>query len=403
MTFPKILKWLLVLGLLASVVGSAAAFFLWALDAATHHRFENPWLIWLLPLAGGAMGFYYRWHGKTVGSGNGVILESSRDESARIPLRLAPSILIATLATHLFGGSAGREGTAVQMGAGIAATFARFFSSTRQASQLLLFCGIAAGFGAVFGTPFAGAVFALEFVRHRLISRKLIPLLITALAAHHVCLAWGISHTSYPRIDASYFSTSLFSLIWKGCVLAASLALAGRLFIFASLHTAKKFRTWFPHEALRGAIGGVLIIGLFLWAGNSDYLGLGVLAEHDNSLTLPKFFSPEIQAPANAWLWKLLFTVVTLSAGFKGGEVTPLFFIGAALGNAIAWYLSAPVTLFAGISMIAFFAATTKTPYASAIMGIELLGWQISAPLALIIWITTKLSGPKSVYPSDPN
>lgn len=400
MSFAKILKWCTALLCLAALTGSAAALFLWSLDAATRARFANPWFIYLLPLAGAAMGFYYRHYGKRTSYGNHVILGKIHKEKAPVPFSLAPSILIATIATHLFGGSAGREGTAVQMGAGIAATLGRFSATGKTSMNLLIFCGIAAGFGAVFGTPFAGAIFALEFTGHRLASFKLIPCLIAAIAADQVCLAWGITHTPYPAIEFSKNLTAYIPLLWKLFFAAAVIALASRLFIIASHLFTKKFRTWLPHEALRGAAGGLIIVGLFIALGTSDYLGLGVLAENNTSLTLPRMLNPELQAPSDAWFWKSLFTIVTLSAGFKGGEVTPLLFIGAAIGNALAWFLDAPVDLFAAIGMIAFFAAATKTPWASIIMGLELLGWHIYAPLAICTLTAWKMSGRNSVYPN---
>jgi H+/Cl- antiporter ClcA len=162
---------------------------------------------------------------------------------------------------------------------------------------------------------------------------------------------------------------------------------------------SRKFREWFPHEAVRAGVGGVVIVALFLIVGTTDYLGLGALAENGKSLTLPGFLGADTQAPISAWFWKLVFTVITLSAGFKGGEVTPLFFIGAALGNSLAWMIGAPVDLFAGVAMIALFAAATKTPAASIVMGMELLGWKIGLPLALCTLIAVRLGGSTSIYP----
>lgn len=400
--FAKILKWIVALAITAGIAGSTAALFLWALDEATRQRFANPWLIYLLPLAGIAMGFFYRHFGKQVISGNHLILNSVHKDKDPVPFSLAPSIVVATVVTHLFGGSAGREGTAVQMGAAIGSSVGKYVAKTREAMHLMIFCGIAAGFGAVFGTPFAAAVFALEFTSHRIISRKIVPCLLAAVAANQVCIAWGIHHTAYPDIVFERTLGSLVTyvpMIWKVLSFAAIIALAARLFVWLSHFTAEKFRDWFPHEAVRAGVGGVIVIGLFLLVGTGDYLGLGVLAENEDSLTLPRFLSTDIHAAPDVWLWKLVFTVVTLSAGFKGGEVTPLFFIGAAMGNALAWYLNAPVDLFAGIGMIAFFAAATKTPFASIIMGVELLGLHIYAPLILCTLAATKLSGSKSVYP----
>lgn len=400
MHIGKLIKWFLTLAALAVLTGSASALFLYCLDAATHIRFEQSWLIYLLPIFGLATGFYYRRHGRTVKSANHLILSSAhKPEAPRVPFRLAPSIFIATIGTHLFGGSAGREGTAIQMGAGIAAGLSKRFTTTREGSNLLILCGIAAGFGAVFGTPCAGAVFALEFIRHKILSRKILPCLITAIAAHHVCLAWGTHHTPYPSIAFSNSFSTWFSIIWKLFLFAVILALIARLFIWLTHFTTAKFQEWFPHDAIRASAGGVIVIALFLIVGNSDYLGLGVLAENRNSLTIPRFFSSSVHAPSDAWLWKIAFTVITLAAGFKGGEVTPLLFVGASLGNSLAWFLGAPADLFAGIGMVAIFAAATNTPYACIIMGIELLGWKIFAPLALCTMIAWKLSSKKSIYP----
>jgi H+/Cl- antiporter ClcA len=396
----KTLKWIACLAVMAVVIGSVATLFLWALDAATRQRFATPWLIYLLPLAGVAMGFYYRHFGKHVSAGNHVILGSVHKDEPELPLTLAPSIVIATVVTHLFGGSAGREGTAVQMGAGIAAGFGKLFSGSRTAGKLLVFCGIAGGFGAVFGTPFAGAVFALELVGKRIVSPQLIPCLLTALAADWVCLAWGIKHTPYPVLGLDHTPAGWLAITLKLVLLAAVVALVCRLFVIGSHFTTRKFREWFSHEAIRAGVGGMIIIVLFLLAGTTDYLGLGTLAENARSQTLTGFLSPDTHAPATAWIWKLFFTIVTLSAGFKGGEVTPLFFIGAALGNSLAWWIGAPVDLFAGISMIALFAAATKTPVASIIMGMELLGGMLGLPLVLCVLLATKLSGSASIYPN---
>ena len=179
------LKWLAILLPMAALVGSASAFFLWSLDALTRVRFEHPWLLYLLPIAGIAIAWMYHRFGGKSAEGNNLIIDEIHQPGGGVPRRMAPLVLIGTLGTHLFGGSAGREGTAVQMGGSIAAAFGRFFRINAANLRLLLMAGVAAGFGSVFGTPVAGAIFALEvLVIGRLQYDALIPCFVASLVAH---------------------------------------------------------------------------------------------------------------------------------------------------------------------------------------------------------------------------
>ena len=311
---------------------------------------------------------------------------------------MAPLILLGTLVTHLFGGSAGREGTAVQMGGGIAATFARILKPDDASVRLLLMAGVAAGFGSVFGTPIAGAVFALEvLVIGRMQYDALIPCFIASLVAHWTCTAWGIGHTHY---HVNVTPPGTYPDLWLfGKVVLASLAfgLAGGLFAWCSHKLAAVFKRFIARPELRPVAGGLLVIGLFFLAGTPDYLGLGVLGGRPGAITLPAMFA-STEIPGTAWIWKLVFTVVTLSAGFKGGEVTPLFFIGAALGNTIAVGLGAPVDLFAALGFVAIFAGASNTPLASTLLGMELFGAGNGLYLATACIIAYRFSGHNGIY-----
>jgi H+/Cl- antiporter ClcA len=393
-------KWLAVLLPMAAVIGSASAFFLWSLDALTCVRFANPWLLWWLPVGGIAVGWIYHHHGKSAGGGNNLLIDEIHEPGAGVPRRMAPLILLGTLVTHLFGGSAGREGTALQMGGGIAATFARVLKLDDTSVRLLLMAGVAAGFGSIFGTPIAGAVFALEvLVIGRMQYDALIPCFIASLVADWTCKAWGIGHTQYHVHVAAPGPHPDLWLFGKVVLAAVAFGLAGSLFAWCSHRLTAAFTRFIPRPELRPALGGLLVIGLFFLAGTPDYLGLGVLADPNrlNPVTLPAMFT-SLQIPAGAWLWKLVFTVVTLSAGFKGGEVTPLFFIGAALGNALAIALGAPVDLFAALGFVAIFAAATNTPLASTLLGMELFGAGNGLYLATACIIAYRFSGHSGIY-----
>ncbi|MEX1115074.1 MAG: voltage-gated chloride channel family protein [Akkermansiaceae bacterium] len=395
------LKWLLILVPMAVVVGTATAFFIRALDAVTLLRFSQPWLIYLLPLAGLGVGMLYHVYGKSAAGGNNLLIDEIHQPAVGVPRRMAPLILLGTLITHLFGGSAGREGTAVQMGGGIAATFARYLKLDPASVRLLLMAGVAAGFGAVFGTPVAGAVFALEvLVVGRLQYDALIPCFFSAVIADWTCRALGIGHTHY-HVEVTAVGSWVDPLLMGKVLLAAvTFGLASMLFAKLSHRLGDLFRIYIPRPELRPAIGGVFVIGLFLVSGTPDYLGLGVLGNRPDAITLPAIFT-STEVPASAWLWKLAFTVVTLSAGFKGGEVTPLFFIGAALGNTLALALGAPVDLFAAIGFVAIFAGATKTPLASTLLGMELFGAGNGLYLATACIVAYRCSGSQGIYSSQ--
>lgn len=397
------LRWTAILAATGLVIGSASAFFLWALDAVTRTRFAHPWLLFFLPIGGLLVGLLYKRFGKSAVGGNLKIIAEIRQPGEGVPRRMAVMILVSTLVTHLGGGSAGREGTAVQMGGSIAAAIARQLRLEAAGVRLMLMVGVAAGFGAVFGTPVAGAVFALEVLKlgfRRVGFVALGSCFFTALLADWTCRAWGCIHSVY---HLTPLCRPLPDLWRMGQVLlaAAVFGLAARLYFTLTQHLEKAFKTHIQREEFRPVVGGLLVIGLSFWVGNSDYLGLGVLAEKPSSLTLAALFSSPV-VPASAWLWKLIFTAVTLSAGFKGGEVTPLFFIGAALGNSLATYFGAPVDLFAALGFVALFAAATKTPIASTLLGIELFGLSHGLYLGTACFVACVCSGPGSIYPALP-
>lgn len=402
--FKSLLRWTVIILPVSIVIGSMVAFFLWALSFSIHFRFEHPWLLYFLPLAGLFIHFAYKLYGKTSEKGNNLILDEIHTPGGGIPKRMGPLVLVSTVITHLFGGSAGREGTAVQIGGSIAQMFSKWFRLDSKETSILLTAGVAAGFGAVFGTPLTGAIFALEVLTvGRIQYSAIFPCLVASLIGDLTVSAWQVHHTAY-RIDTfeipnyfeTYFSLNLLLLI-KVVLASIAFGLASLLFAQMAHRINKIFLNLFQKTWIIPVLGGIIIILLTLVLGKPDYLSLGVDAEYPGAITIPSAFKAG-GADTWSWLWKTIYTTLTLSSGYKGGEVTPLFYIGATLGNTLSSLLNAPVSLFAALGFIAVFAGATNTPLACTIMGVELFGSEYLIYFAVACYTAYFFSGHSGIY-----
>lgn len=373
------------------LAGVSSVAFLLGLQWATTTREATPWLLWLLPLAGVVIGFVYSRFGKEVEGGNNLLLERIHKAEGDVSWRMAPLIALSTVVTHLFGGSAGREGTAVQMGGGLADLMARALRLSSSDRRMLLMSGISGGFGAVFGTPLAGTVFGLEVLAiGRIRYDALVPCFVASAVGDMVCRMLGIDHHAYtvgivPNVTPMLL---LWTALAGGCFGMASLAFSE--LTHAIQHAAKSLvkLSW-----VRPMFGGVGVVGLTYLVGSRDYLGLSLPL-------IERSFTPQ-GVFLGAFALKILFTAITLGTGFKGGEVTPLFCIGATLGYAFAWLTGQPTAVFAALGFVAVFAGAANTPLACILMGIELFGSGLAVPLTLACIVSYITSGHRGIYMSQ--
>jgi H+/Cl- antiporter ClcA len=380
---PKsLLRWTTLIIAVALVVGAAGAGFLHALEAVTRLYKSTPWLIVSLPFIGLLTVWLYKGPLKTSAGGVKTLLAQIKAPTNPLPATMGPSIIGTTLLSHLGGASVGREGTALQMGGAIADQGSRWIELTDSERRTLILCGVSAGFAAVFGTPIAAAIFALEFVRQR--SWAIIPCLATAYLADLVGRKlFFATHANY-RLPAP----ATYDLKGLGSAVALGLACGGIAWFYVWLSRREAARPN-PEPYARIFFTGTLFSAAIYFHHSADLTGLG----------LPVIESALVEPAAPlTFIFKLVFTLMCVTAGFRGGEVTPLFFVGATLGSAAAILLRLPLSICASLGFVAVFAGAGAVPLACAFMACELFDWSIGGYALIACTMSWVIAGRKGLY-----
>ena len=383
------LRWIVIGGLTGVVCGLAGGAFSLLLAWVTQTRGEHPWLLFCLPLAGLIIVWGYQVLDMANDSGTNQIIASVRSgEKPR--LRLALLIFFSTALTHLTGGSAGREGAALQIGGSLAATLGKWLRLSERGMNLIVLCGMSALFTALFGTPVAATVFSMEVVSVGILHYSaLFPGLFASLVSMGITRLMGVRPEGWTLLGAPELSPE--SLL-RVAVLGALCAVVAILFCVAAHTAAGRYRALFPNPYVRVLVGAALIILLTCAEGSGDYNGAG-------SAGITAALAGSVAVPW-AFLWKIVFTALTLGAGFRGGEIVPTFFIGSTFGCAVAPLLGLDPAFGAAIGLIALFCGVVNCPLASILLSVELFGGE-TVFFALACAMSYLLSGKFSLYSSQ--
>ncbi len=386
----SLIRWIFIGSIVGIFTGCACAFFLKSLELATNVRIKYTWLLFLLPFGGAFVSLLYSKYGKNSSKGNNLIIDKINEGNGEVPLRMAPLVFFGTFVTHLFGGSAGREGTGVQIGSSIAEVVGKFFKLDKVDNRLILMAGISSGFASVFGTPLAGTVFGLEVAALGIMSYEaLVPCFTASIVGDIVVSALGVHHTHYKVVGVPDLS---FMIIIKIALAAILFGLTSKLFSELT-HKLKEFFTErFENPVIKSMIGGLIVIALVYIIGTRDFLGLSIplISESFDGHVHPF-----------AFLGKILFTSLTLGTGFQGGEVTPLFVIGSTLGNSLSNILHISPSFLAALGLIGVFTGATNTPIASFILSIEMFGSEGIIFMFMTCVISYIFSGHTGIYTSQ--
>ncbi len=387
------LKWMFFGAFCGVIVGAVAALFARAIGYATAFRVAHPYILFGLPLAGIFIIYYYHLLGTNSPKGTNLVLDAIHN-GQRVPLRMTPLIIVSTVVTHLFGGSAGREGAALQVGGSLGNALGRFVHFSDEDRRRTIMCGMSASFSALFGTPMAASVMAIEMSTVGIMYYSaFMPCVVAALTAHIVA---GFIN---PGGEAVMTVTDVapFTAVTGGytIVFAILCALVAVLFC-AVLHSSKHFaQKMIKNPYLRAAVSGVLVIILTLIVGSQTYNGAGsdiiAACTTDSAFKIVPY----------AFLLKMLFTAVTLSGGFQGGEIVPTLFVGTTYGHAVASIFGMSPMMGAALGATLVFCGVTNCPIASILIGFEMFGFDMSSYILLGVAITYLFSGNYGLYASQ--
>ncbi|MBQ3005814.1 MAG: chloride channel protein [Clostridia bacterium] len=383
------LKWGL-LGILMGVIGGLlGAVFFHALKFVTQLRQDNNWLIYLLPIGGIVTIGIYRLFKLQSNRGTNEVIESVLQDR-RVSSLITPAIFTSTAITHLLGGSAGREGAALQMGGSVASLLCEALRLKKKDRTILIMCGMTAVFAGVFGTPLTACFFTMEFESvGTIFSPALFPCIVSALVASKLSLYLGVHGETGIQINTVSFT---LDNSWKIVVLAISISVIGIIMCYLFHKAEHLAHEWIKNPLLRIVVGSAVIIGLTLLVGDQRFNGAGM------EMALGAL---EGNADWYSFILKMLFTAITLAAGFKGGEIVPTFCIGATFGCVMGTLLGLDPTVAAALGLIGLFACTTNSPLASIVLSMEMFGGANLPVFALVCVITFVLSGPSKLYASQ--
>ena len=381
------IAWVLIAALVGAVCGVVGGVFAIAVEKATHLRQHVTWLPWLMPLAGLAIAWLYRALQLPLSIGTDEIIKTVRTQEG-VSIRMAPAIFLSTILTHLTGGSAGREGAALQLGGSIGVAVSHMMPPRGDDRRIFQLCGMAALFSALFGTPLAATIFVIEIVDiGKINDRALLPCLVSALVAKLMAVTIGAPAELFPL--ASGLATATGMNLIKAGILGLCCGGVAILFCYVMHGSGKLLRKLIGNDFLRISLCGLAVTLLAVLLGTAEYQGSGM---HTILEALQGHARPE------AFVLKILFTALTLGAGFKGGEIVPSFFVGATLGCTVAPLLGLDPALGAGLGIIALFCGVTNGALASMMLSIELFGSEYLPLFGIAVAVSYAMSGQVSLY-----